>query len=125
MLSKNLIRARISIRGTRPLLQHAFTEYAIPLEAQERTGVAGNDPEEWRRTKMVTADGQLYLTAENAFSCLRDGAKFTKKGRASIQGMVAATLQVEQTLESEGVVPQVSCVESMPSASGHDCSGPH
>ena len=29
------------------------------------------------------------------FSCLREGAKYTKKGRGSIQKQVAATLQVK------------------------------
>jgi hypothetical protein len=94
----NMVRARVRIRGTRPLLQHAFGPDAIPLEAQERTGVAGNDPEEWKRTMMVTGDGQLYLKPENVFSAIRDGAKHTKKGRGSIQPLMAATLQVEEAI---------------------------
>jgi hypothetical protein len=53
----NIIKARIEIRGTRPLLQNQFGPEALPLEKGERTGVAGNDPEEWRRTCMVTAEG--------------------------------------------------------------------
>lgn len=90
----NLVKARIEIRGTRPLLQHKFGPEALPLEKGERTGVAGNDPEEWKRTCMVTKDGQLYVTGTYAFGMLRDAARHTRKGKGSIQAMVAATLQI-------------------------------
>lgn len=93
-MASNILRATISIRGIRPLLWHAFTPDAIPLQKGEKTGVAGNDPEEWKRTVLVTKTGQLYLEPTYIFGCLRDGAKYTKKGRGSIQPLVAATLQV-------------------------------
>lgn len=90
----NRLTAHIAIKGIRPLLWHAFGPEAIPLEKGEKTGVAGNDPEEWRRTVLMTKDRQLYIPNTYAFGCLRDGAKHTKKGRGSIQNNVAATLQV-------------------------------
>lgn len=90
----NLLTARISIQGERAMLWHAFGPDAIPLEKQERTGVAGNDPEEWKRTVLATADGQLYIEPTYVFGCLVSGAKYTKKGRGSIQTVVAGTLQV-------------------------------
>jgi hypothetical protein len=96
-VKKNLVRLRVTIRGERPLLQYAFGESAIPLEKQERSGVAGNDPEEWRRTMMVTGQGQLYLRAANVFACIRNASKHTKRGRGS-QAAVAATLQVEESV---------------------------
>jgi hypothetical protein len=80
----NIIRARASIRGTRPLLQHRFGPEAIPLEKQERTGVAGNDPEEWKRTCMVTPEGQLFVKGTYVFGMLVAAAKNTKKGKGSI-----------------------------------------
>ncbi len=92
----NIVRARIEIRGKRPLLQHAFGPEAIPLEKQERTGVAGNDPEEWRRTCMVTKDQQLFIRGTYVFAAIRDAARHTKKGRGSIQPLVGATLQIEE-----------------------------
>lgn len=91
----NLVRATIEMRGTRPLLQHKFGPEALPLEKAERTGVAGNDPEEWRRTAMLTKEGQLFVLGTYVFSMLRDAAKHTRKGKGSIQAMVAATLQIE------------------------------
>lgn len=92
----NILRARVQICGKRPLLQHSFGPEALPLEKAERTGVAGNDPEEWKRTCMVTADGQLYVRGTYVFSMVRDAAKHTKKGKGSIQALVAATLQIEE-----------------------------
>ena len=56
--------------------------------------MAGNDPEEWKRTCMVTASGQLYVLGTYVFATLCNGAKHTRKGKGSIQSMVAATLQV-------------------------------
>lgn len=92
----NLVRARVTIQGKRPLLQHMFGPESIPLEAQEKDGKAGNVPNEWRKTCMVTAEGQLYVRSSYVFGMLRDAAKHTKKGKGSIQALVAATLQVEE-----------------------------
>lgn len=89
-----MAKATIQIQGTRPLLWHRFGPDSLPLEKQERTGVAGNDPEEWKKTVLVTGDGQLYLLPSYIFGSIRDGAKYTKKGRGSIQTAVSATLQV-------------------------------
>lgn len=89
-----MITASVSIKGTRPLLFHHFGPDALPLEKQEQTGVAGHNPEEWRKTCLVTKDGQLFVPPTYIFGCLRDGAKYTKKGKGSIQKSVVATLQV-------------------------------
>lgn len=90
----NIIKAQVAIKGIRPLLFHKFGPDAIPLEKQERTGVAGNDPQEWRKTVSMTAKRQLYVDSTYAFGCIRDGARNVKKGRGSIQAMVASTLQI-------------------------------
>lgn len=90
----NIVTATVSICGTRPILFHSFGPDAIPLEKQERTGVAGNDPEEWRKTVLMTKDRQLYLEPTYVFGCLRDAARYTKKGKGSIQTAVCATLQI-------------------------------
>lgn len=90
----NIIRAKVTIRGVRPLLLHHFGPDALPLEKQERTGVAGNDPQEWRKTALVTKEGQLYVEPSYVFGTIRDAAKYTKKGKGSIQSAVSATLQV-------------------------------
>jgi hypothetical protein len=89
-----MLTAKVTIRGVRPLLWHHFGLDAIPLERQERTGVAGNDPEEWRATYLATEEGHLYVEPTYIFGSLRDGARYVTKGRGSIQKQVAATVQV-------------------------------
>jgi hypothetical protein len=93
-MASNILTAAVAIKGTRALLWHSFGTDAIPLEKRERTGVAGNDPEEWRKTVLVTNEGQLYLDPTYIFGTIRDGARNVKKGRGSIQPAVASTLQV-------------------------------
>jgi len=90
----NILTATVTVKGLRPILWHRFGPDSIPLEKKERTGVAGNDPEEWRKTVLHTKEGQLYIEPTYVFGCLRDAARHTKKGRGSIQSYVAATLQV-------------------------------
>ena len=90
----NIVKAQIKAVGTRPLLQHQFTPDALPLEKQEKTGVAGHNPEEWRKTCIVDKAGQLFLDPSYIFASLRDGGRNIKRGRGSIFKWVAATLIV-------------------------------
>jgi len=89
-----MLSAKVEICGTRPLLQRTFGPEALPLEKTERSGVAGNDPQEWRRTMLVDANRQLYIPPTYVFAMMRDAAKHTRSGRGSLQSRVAATLQV-------------------------------
>jgi hypothetical protein len=94
----NILRAEVSIKGTRPLLWHHFGPDALPLEKQERTGVAGNDPSEWKKTVLMTDDRRLYLKPTYIFGCLRDGARHTSRKRGTLQPFVAATLQLDDDI---------------------------
>ncbi|PEG16424.1 hypothetical protein COO04_09270 [Bacillus toyonensis] len=90
----SIICANVKILGTRPLLFNRFTEDAIPITKQEKCGVPGNNPEEWKKTFQATQQGQLYLDPIYIFSCLRAGGKFISKGRGTLEPEVASTLQV-------------------------------
>jgi hypothetical protein len=91
----NLLKATVTIEGTRPLLWNHFGPDVIPLEKQEKSGVAGNDPDEWRKKVLCDEEKrQLYILPIAVFACLREAAKFTKKGRGSLMSDVGATLQV-------------------------------
>jgi len=91
----NLLTATVSINGIRPFLWHAFGPDTIPADGKkERTGVAGNDPVEWTRSVLVTKEKQLFIEPTYVFGCLRDGARFVRKGKGSLQPSLAATLQV-------------------------------
>lgn len=94
MRNNNIVQMQIHIRGVRALLQHKFGPDALPLIPQERTGVAGNDPEEWRRTCMVNRQGQLYVTGPYLFAAIREGGRYLKKGRGTLMATIAATLLV-------------------------------
>lgn len=101
----NILQAAVSIEGTRPLIWHAFTPEAIPIGKKERTGTAGNDPSEWRRTVLATSDGQLYLKHTYVFGYLRDGAKFTPYRRGTLQPLLVSTLLVlDRTIPIAGRV---------------------
>jgi hypothetical protein len=96
-MASNIAQAQVSIKGTRPLLWHAFGPDSIPAEAgrKEKSGAAGNNPQEWRTTVLFMPESkQLYLRPTYVFGCLRDGAKHTPRKRGSLQPFVAATLQV-------------------------------
>jgi hypothetical protein len=90
----NMLTATVKIEGVRPILWHHFGPDALPLEKQERTGVAGNDPEEWRKTVLMLPTRQLYIKPTYVFGALVNGAKNTPKKRGTLQPIVASTLQV-------------------------------
>jgi len=90
----NLLTATITIEGTRPLLFHRFSPEALPLTKKETKGVAGNQPDEWKQTVLMTAERQLYLPGTYFFSCLRNAAQYAKAGRNTLHRKVASTLQV-------------------------------
>lgn len=93
----NIVAAKVSIKGTRLHIQHRFTPDAIPLEKQERTGVPGNDPEEWKRTCIITKQREMYVLPQMIFSMLagKDGAgRHVKKGKGSAVKDFASTIQM-------------------------------
>lgn len=89
-----VLKATINIVGIRPILFHRFSVDSISLENRERSGKAGNDPNEWKRTVLMTEENQLFVDSTYIFGCLRDGGKYIKSGRGSIQPKIASTLTV-------------------------------
>jgi hypothetical protein len=90
----SILIAEVSIEGVRPMLWHAFGPDSMPLEKQERTGVAGNDPEEWRKSVLMTGNRQLYIKPTYVFGCLREAGKYTSRKRSTLMGAVSGTMQV-------------------------------
>lgn len=91
---KNIAAADVKITGIREILWHSFGPDTLSLEKREKSGVAGNNPEEWKDTILITKEKQLYIQPSYIFACIRDGAKYTKRGRGTLQVVVSATLQV-------------------------------
>lgn len=86
--------ASVSVEGVRPILWHAFGPDSMPVEKREKTGVAGNDPEEWRRSVLMTADRQLYIKPSYVFGCIREGGRQVPKKRGTMMLDISGTLQV-------------------------------
>ena len=97
-MANNIITAKVEIVGTRTLLFHTAGPDTIPLEKQESTGVAGNDPWTWAKTTPVTAEGQLYFSPTYAFANARDGGKHVRVKRGSLMPLIIATVQVVDTI---------------------------
>lgn len=102
----NIVQARVLIRGVRLLIWHHFGIHALPLTKKE--GVAGNNPTEWRDTVLFDKKTrQLYLLDTYVFGCLREGAKFTKRGKGTLMKDLASTLMVgEQKLFVNRYLPE-------------------
>jgi hypothetical protein len=90
----NMIVASVSVQGTRPMLWHAFGPDSMPLTKQERTGVAGNDPEEWRKSVLMTADRQLYIKPTYVFGAIREGGRYIARKRGTLLPIISGVLQV-------------------------------
>ncbi|CAN7383229.1 hypothetical protein [Rossellomorea sp. LjRoot5] len=89
-----LTTANVKIKGIRPLIFNLFTVESIPLKKEAKAGVAGNNPEEWKKSFSMTNENQLYLESRHIFGCLRAGGKFIPKSRSTLESDVSATLQV-------------------------------
>ncbi len=94
----SLLIAQVTVEGTRPILWHAFGPDSMPVEKREKTGVAGNDPEEWRRSVLMTPERQLFIKPTYVFGCLREGARYTSRKRGTLMGPLAGTLQVTDNI---------------------------
>lgn len=89
-----LQQAKVKIKGTKPLLIHVFKPEILSLKRKAPSGVAGNNPEEWKQTYTADKNGQLYVNPSYIFGTMREASKYTKQGISSIQKKVVATLQV-------------------------------
>jgi hypothetical protein len=76
------------------MLWHAFGPDSMPLTKQERTGVAGNDPEEWRKSVLMTADRQLYIKPTYIFGAIREGGRYISRKRGTLLPVISGVLQV-------------------------------
>ncbi|WP_242056652.1 MULTISPECIES: hypothetical protein [unclassified Nostoc] len=90
----NILQAKVSIEGTRTLAIHHFGVDALPLEAKEKDGVAGNSPNEWKKTVLMDEERQLFLLPTYFFGCIKYGGKTVKRGKGNLLADIASTLQV-------------------------------
>ncbi|MBD2653661.1 hypothetical protein H6G45_09195 [Synechocystis sp. FACHB-383] len=94
----SIVAAKVAISGIKTLAIHHFGPDALPLEKQEKTGVAGHDPIEWTRSVLLTKKRELFLPPTYFFGSIKEGGRHVKKGRGSIMYDIAATLQIEDDM---------------------------
>lgn len=87
----------IEITGTKPVLMHKFNIESLQQLSKVKTGSAGNDPEEWKKT-FFENDGKLYFPASYLFACLKKGSVHTKAGRGTIQNSWISAVQIEEEI---------------------------
>lgn len=113
----------LAIEGTRPLLFHTFSPDTLPFAKQKCKGMAGNDPSEWQRTVLMTADRQVHVPGTYFFSCLRNAAVYLKRSRSNLQKPVASTLQIIDPIypipdqfipEEPQYIRQGQCFDALP-----------
>jgi hypothetical protein len=90
----SILRAKVSVKGNRILTWHHFGIDALSPEAKERSGTAGNNPDEWRRTVLMDDDRRLYLLPTYFFGCIKHGGKSVKKGKSNLFLPIASCLQI-------------------------------
>ncbi|MGC8488801.1 MAG: hypothetical protein ACP5QO_11395 [Clostridia bacterium] len=87
--------ARVAITGHRPLLFHHLDP--VFFDGPSKPGKApGNNPDEWKRTALWTADRQCYLLPDHVFATARDGGSKIRRGRGSLMGEIVSTLEVRE-----------------------------
>lgn len=90
----NILQAEVKVMGTRTLAIHHFGIDALPLEAKEKDGVAGNSPNEWKKTVLMDEERQLFLLPTYFFGAIKYGGKTVKRGKGNFLADIASTLQV-------------------------------
>jgi hypothetical protein len=93
-IMSNFTTVKVHIKGTRPILFHAFREEVLSETKKVRGGSQGNDPTEWKSTVQMDEKRQLFVTHLNFFAMIKNAAKHTKIGRGTIKDKVGATIQI-------------------------------
>ena len=91
-------KAKIKIKGIKPLIWHAFNKEALSLDAKPTAGKSGNNPEEWKATVLVDPDNKLYVKDSYIFASFREGSKNVKVGRGTLKAKLISCLIVLDTI---------------------------
>jgi len=86
--------AEVKIKGTKPLIWHAFNENVLSMDRKSISGKVGNNSEEWKDTVLVDNKKRLYVKDTYIFAALREGAKNIKIGRGTLKAKLISCLTV-------------------------------
>lgn len=109
-----MIKAKIKIKGIKPLIWHAFNHDSLAIETSPVSGKSGNNPEEWKKTVLVDPDNKLYVKDTYIFAAFREGAKNIKIGRGTLKAKVISCLIVLDTIiyiENRALPPETDLTQ--------------
>ena len=89
-----MIRAKVTIRGTKPIIFHRFNIEEMRNLSKIKSGSSGNNPEEWRNG-FFQEGGRLYMPGIYMQSAFKNGSVHTKVGRGTVQKTWISAVQIE------------------------------
>ena len=84
------IKAKISVKGIKPLLFHTFPISVL----SEKNSKSGED--EWQSTVLMDENRRLYVMNTYFVNSIKDGGKEIKVGRGNLAKKLASTLEIEE-----------------------------
>jgi hypothetical protein len=101
------IHAKIEIEGIKPLLINTFPIDTLDA-GKNKSGIAGNDAEGWKKTVLMTEKRELYVFSSYLTGSIINGAKQIKVGKGNLSKKVGASLECmdEKILFDGLIVPE-------------------
>lgn len=90
------IYAEIAIEGIKPILFHTFPIDTLS-RSKSKSGTAGEDGIEWKKTVLMTADRELYIYNSYLCGAIVAGGKQIKIGKATLNKKIGGTLEVVES----------------------------
>ena len=89
------VRAKISIKGTKPLLFHTFPIDTL-TPGKTKSGTTGKDASEWKSTVLMTSDRQLYVMGCYIIGAVKVAGKLIKVGKGNMMKKIESCLECLQ-----------------------------
>lgn len=86
------VKAKIAVKGTKPLLFHTFPIDTLS-SGKSRSGSAGKDEEEWKSTVLMTGERQLYVMGCYIVGAIKSAGKLIKVGKGNMMKKIESCLE--------------------------------
>ena len=91
------ITAKISIKGTKPILFHTFP-IEVLTSGKTKSGSTGKDEEEWKTTVLMTGNRQLYVMGCYLVGSIKSAGKLIKVGKGNMMKKIESCLECSQDI---------------------------
>lgn len=102
------VGAKISLKGTRPLLIHAFPLSGLDSN-KSKSGSAGKNADEWKDTSLIHPKTRhLFFYGSYILGTIKEGGKYIKVGKGSLAKKIQATLECadDQIIIKNRIAPE-------------------